>query len=200
MTATSGANVDDETTKTKTETHTIPGGMVTLSPDQGPPGTTVTVTGDGFQAYSAVVDMTVGGLSVLTTGINTDADGDFTATVILPALPAGTHSFFVGVGGTKAQPSNSESLVFTVGEVVAPSTRPSEDVFEPLVTAGVLTVVWHFDNDTKAWSFYDPRPEVAAAVDLTMVSTGDNVWIQVTADMEFQGEPLTTGWNLHTLQ
>ena len=68
------------------------------------------------------------------------------------------------------------------------TTKSAADVFEPLATAGILTVVWHFDNDTKAWSFYDPRPEVAAAVDLTMVSSGDNVWIQVTADMDFQGE------------
>ena len=79
------------------------------------------------------------------------------------------------------------------------TTKAAADVFEPLATAGVLTVVWHFDNDTKAWSFYDPRPEVAAAVDLTMVSSGDNVWIQVTADMDFQGESLTTGWNNITL-
>ena len=62
-------------------------------------------------------------------------------------------------------------------------------------------MVWYFDNDTKGWSFYDPRPEVAAAVDLNMVSSGDNVWIQITADQMFQGEmPLTAGWNLHTLQ
>ena len=48
-------------------------------------------------------------------------------------------------------------------------------------------MVWHFDNTTKAWSFYDPRPAVAAAVDLNEVTSGDNVWIQVTADHGLPG-------------
>ena len=72
----------------------------------------------------------------------------------------------ITVGGNKA------TLLYTVGSETMITTRPSAEVFEPLATAGVLTVVWHFDNDTKAWSFYDPRPEVAAAVDLTEVTSG----------------------------
>ena len=185
--------------KSATAEHTVPGGVLSVSPTEGPPGTQVTVTGDGFKAYSSVVEMTIGTLSVLTTAINTDENGDFMATLLLPTLPAGTHSLYVAVGGTKDVPSNTESLAYTVTSGVA-AARASEDAFADLITAGVLTVVWHFDNDTKAWSFYDPRPEVAAAVDLTEVSSGDNVWIQVTADVDFQDEMLTTGWNLHTLK
>ena len=72
-------------------------------------------------------------------------------------------------------------------------------MFADLVASNNLTVVWHFDNGTKAWSFYDPRPAVAAAVDLNEVTSGDNVWIQVVANQMFQGEMLTAGWNLVTL-
>ena len=79
------------------------------------------------------------------------------------------------------------------------TSMASADAFANLITAGNLTVVWHFDNATKAWSFYDPRPAVAGAVDLNEVSSGNNVWIRVTADQMFQGDMLTAGWNLVTL-
>ena len=173
--------------------HTVPGEEMTLTPETARGGDTVTITGTGFPAYRPVT-VQVGILAEIGTGANTDGNGDFSTSILLPALNVGTHLVQVRAG------ENSATKVLTVPDREAmPVTRPSADVFEPLTTAGVLTVVWHFDNDTKAWSFYDPRPEVAAAVDLTMVSSGDNVWIQVTANMDFQGEMLTAGWNLVTL-
>ena len=184
--------IDDETYSAKVK-HTVPGEEMTLSPETARGGDTVTISGTGFPAYRPIT-VQVGILAEIGTGANTDGNGDFSTSILLPALNVGTHLVQVRAG------ENTATKVLTVPDREAmPVTRPSADVFEPLTTAGVLTVVWHFDNDTKAWSFYDPRPEVAAAVDLTMVSSGDNVWIQVTADMEFQGEPLTTGWNLVTL-
>ena len=135
----------------------------------------------------------IGDSDVTPAAATTNGVGSFTAEVLVPGLALGNKNLKVTVKGVP---------VVEFLEVVATpvsTTMYATDVFEPLATAGVLTVVWHFDNDTKAWSFYDPRPEVAAAVDLTMVSSGDNVWIQVTADMEFQGETLTTGWNNITL-
>ena len=184
--------VDDETYSAKVK-HTVPGEEMTLSPEMARGGDTVTITGTGFPAYRPVT-VRVGILAEISTGANTDGNGDFSTSILLPALNVGTHLVQVRAG------ENSATKVLTVPDREAmPVTRPSADVFEPLVTAGVLTVVWYFDNDTKAWSFYDPRPEVAAAVDLTMVSSGDNVWIQVMANMDFQGEMLTAGWNLVTL-
>ena len=188
----------DQTGKSATAEHIVPGGVLSVSPTEGPPGTQVTVTADGFKAYSSVVEMTIGTLSVLTTAINTDDNGDFTATLLLPTLPAGTHSLYVAVGGTKDAPANTESLAYTVTSGAA-AARASEDAFADLIAADNLIVVWYFDNDTKGWSFYDPRPAVAAAVDLNEVSSGDIVWIQITADQEFQGEMLKAGWNQITL-
>ena len=173
--------------------HTVPGEEMTLNPETARGGDTVTITGTGFPAYRPIT-VQVGILAEIGTGANTDGNGDFSTSILLPALNVGTHLVQVRAG------ENTATKVLTVPDREAmPVTRPSADVFEPLTTAGVLTVVWHFDNDTKAWSFYDPRPEVAAAVDLTMVSSGDNVWIQVMANMDFQGEMLTAGWNLVTL-
>ena len=196
--AESGVNSTTEAHKTANATHEVPGGTLSVSPSSGLPGDSITITADGFQAYSPVVKITIGNLAIPHGGVNTDADGDFQLTVTLPALPEGTHSLFVGVGGTAANPANSDILVFTIASS-GPATLPSADAFADLIAAGNLVVVWHFDNDTKGWSFYDPRPEVAAAVDLNEVTSGDNVWIQITTDQEFQGEMLTAGWNLVTL-
>ena len=96
--------------------------------------------------------------------------------VIVPGIDSGTHVLQVDAGGSIA------TWVMTVPDAAVITTRPSGDVFADLIASNNLTVVWHFDNDTKAWSFYDPRPEVAAAVDLTEVTSGDNVWIQVVAN------------------
>ena len=193
MVTAKGSSAADKSVSTE---HMTPGASIEVSPESGRPGITVTITGIDFQAYSSVTSVTIGGLTIPSSGVNTDEDGNFTMTGLLPGLAVGTHSLVVEVGsGTSV---NRDSVVFTVTEA-GPATLPSADVFEPLATAGVLTVVWYFDNDTKGWSFYDPRPEVAAAVDLTEVTSGDNVWIQVTADVDFQGEMLTTGWNNITL-
>jgi hypothetical protein len=173
-------------------THAVPDKAITVTPEVARSGDTVMIVGTGFPRYSDV-RVKIGDGEFRATNSRTDGVGDFTVSVIIPGIDSGTHVIQVDAGGQIA------TWVITVPDAAVITTRPSGDVFEPLMTAGVLTVVWHFDNDTKAWSFYDPRPEVAAAVDLTMVSSGDNVWIQVTANMDFQGEMLTAGWNLVTL-
>ena len=173
-------------------THAVPDKAITVTPEVARSGDTVMIVGTGFPRYSDV-RVKIGDGEFRATNSRTDGVGDFTVSVIIPGIDSGTHVLQVDAGGAIA------TWVMTVPDAAVITTRPSGDVFEPLATAGVLTVVWHFDNDTKAWSFYDPRPEVAAAVDLTEVTSGDNVWIQVTADMDFQGETLTTGWNNITL-
>ncbi len=173
-------------------THAVPDKEITVTPEVARSGDTVVIVGTGFPRYSDV-RVKIGDGEFRATTSRTDGVGDFIVSIIIPGIDSGTHVLQVDAGGAIA------TWVMTVPDAAVITTRPSADVFEPLVTAGVLTVVWHFDNATKAWSFYDPRPEVAAAVDLTEVTSGDNVWIQVTANMDFQGEMLTAGWNLVTL-
>ena len=191
------ATVGDGSTAnvTKEVDHKTPDPVVTLSSGQAQRGTAITVSGENFNIFEAV-KIEIGDSDVTPSGTTTDGNGSFTAEVLVPGQALGNKNLKVTV---KTVP------VVEFLEIVATpvsTTKSAADVFEPLATAGVLTVVWHFDNTTKAWSFYDPRPSVAAAVDLTEVSTGDNVWIQVTADIEFQGETLTAlmgGWNNITL-
>ena len=63
-------------------------------------------------------------------------------------------------------------------------TRPTNVVFADLIAANQLVVVWHYDNATGTWSAYDPK--VPAHInDLTLVSTGDIVWVEVTEVVQF---------------
>ena len=45
-------------------THLVTEATVTVSPDRGPPGTTVTVTGGGFRAFTSVAMVIMGGVNV----------------------------------------------------------------------------------------------------------------------------------------
>jgi hypothetical protein len=183
--------------KTATVLHSVPAGTLAVSPEGGPPGASITVSGEGFKAFTPF-SVSIGGREVLSEASeNTDDMGNFSRTVVVPPLREGIHSITVSQQG-RGQSRNTDTIPFTVGDI-GPATRDSEVAFADLIAADNLIVVWYFDNDTKGWSFYDPRPEVAAAVDLTMVNSGDIVWIQVTADQDFQGEMLKAGWNQITL-
>jgi hypothetical protein len=183
--------------KTATVLHAVPPGVLSVSPEGGPPGASITVSGEGFKAFTPF-SVSIGGREVLSEASeNTDDMGNFSRTVVVPPLREGIHSITVSQQG-RGQSRNTDTIPFTVGDI-GPATRDSEVAFADLIAADNLIVVWYFDNDTKGWSFYDPRPEVAAAVDLTMVTSGDIVWIQITADQDFQGEMLKAGWNQITL-
>ena len=172
--------------------HAVPDKAITVTPEVARSGDTIMIVGTGFPRY-ADVQVKIGDGVFRATNSRTDGIGDFTVSVIVPGIDSGTHVLQVDAGGSIA------TWVMTVPDAAVIITRPSGDVFADLIASNNLTVVWYFDNATKAWSFYDPRPEVAAAVDLTEVTSGDNVWIQVVADQMFQGEMLTGGWNLVTL-
>ena len=187
--------------KTATALHEVPPGTLSVSPEGGAPGTSIIVTGEAFKAYTPLLSLTIGGLNVLSeASVNTDVNGDFSRTVVVPPLREGIHSIVVeqqGRGGT----TNRDTIAFTVGDI-GPITRPSAEAFADLIAVDNLIVVWYFDNATKAWSFYDPRPEVAPAVDLNEVTSGDIVWIQVETNQDFPGATpsnLTAGWNQVTI-
>ena len=179
--------------------HMVPESELTLSTAAAPSGEMITITGTGFPPYSGItVEFGSNGASPV--GVNTDENGDFTAQVQVPLLNPGTsHLVKVVVGGPTGK---TVTELFTIASTPVVTVQSSADAFADLIAADNLIVVWYFDNDTKAWSFYDPRPEVAAAVDLTEVDSGDIVWIQVGMNQEFPGvtpSSLTAGWNQVTI-
>ena len=189
------------TTPYEAETeHSVPGADMTLSTDTARGGEIITITGEAFPAFQSVV-VQVGSLSDIQTGANTDGNGDFSTSVLLPALEIGTHLVEVKVGsGTNL---TTATKVLTVPEeAMTPevTTNNTEDVFADEIAADNLVRVWMFSNEMQEWSFFDPRPAFAAANTYSTASTGDIIGIIVAAGTTFQGESLYIGWNNHSLK
>ena len=174
--------------------HSTPGSAITL-PEEAQVGSLMTVSGTNFAVFSTL-SVRLGTHTVTPTPVpETDKNGAFTVQVRVPRIAAGSHTVTVTDGSTDA---NSATETFNVTTTAVVSTP--EEVFG--VLGDKLTVVWRYDNATATWSSYSPgAPDELN--DLTGVSRGDIVWIQVTEDVEFQGQTLylgTTGWNLITLE
>jgi hypothetical protein len=176
--------------------HSVPGSEITLSTDTARGGDTIIITGEAFPAYQPVV-VQVAGLAKINTGANTNGNGDFSVSILLPALDTGTHLLEVTVDTGSA----TKVLTVPAAAVEEPiaATNDTADVFAAEIAAGNLARVWMFSNEMQAWSFFDPRPAFAAANTYTQASTGDIVWVSVTAQTTFQGQTLFLGWNLISL-
>ena len=182
----------------KTE-HSVPGADITLSTDTAQGGNTITITGEAFPAFQPVV-VQVGGLSDIITGANTDGDGNFSTSVLLPALGIGTHLVEVRVG-SGTDPTTA-TKVLTVPEVALEpevTTNSTADVFATEIASDNLVRVWMFSNEMQAWSFFDPRPAFAAANTYSQASSGEIVWVNLNEGTTFQGRTLFLGWNLISL-
>ena len=158
-------------------THDVPGPVVRLSAAAGPPGTEITLTGTGFRPFTKVNSATIGTIEVTPGGsIITDAQGDFTFDFLVPGIGVGRHVVQVAVAGLTA------SSPFDIAPSgVAPGTpTPATEALENLGDS--LVVSFHFDNDAKSWSFYDP--ELADYSDLEQVIAGETYLIQVRETVE----------------
>ena len=112
--------------------------------------------------------------------------------------PAGTTVTITGTGFKRYSPV-SEVLAGTTD--VTPSPKPSTDangaatfdITIPGLDVGAQTIkveplgdslvrVFNFNNVTKTWSFYDPRPEFADANTISELTDGDIYWINVSAE------------------
>jgi hypothetical protein len=84
--------VKDASGNTATTSITV-SALLLLSPDNGPAGTTITVTGSGFQA-NGTISISYNGVVVTTSPspLIANSSGSFTATFTASALPAGVYS------------------------------------------------------------------------------------------------------------
>ena len=169
--------------------HKTPGSAI-MVPETAQVGTLITLSGTNFEPFSNL-DVRIGGRDATPSpGPETDKNGAFEFEARVPRLAAGSHTVTI-----MDAEDNSVSETFSV--VTSPVVSTPEEVFG--VLGDKLVSVWGLDNATKAWSAYFPgAPEGVS--DLTGVSRGDIVWINVNADVAFQGSMLTTGWNLISLE
>lgn len=178
--------------------HSVPEPSISISPSSGLPNTRATVTGSNFRAFAPVGNLTVGSLgSSDFIDLYTDANGGFSTTFTLPLMDPGAHPVSVKVGGS------SYIITFTMTHTSAPRPvpPPAFDLAPTLKPIeGDLIRVFHFDNLTKGWSFYDPRPAFAQANTLNLLIDGEAYWIEVRGDYEgllgATRRVLTKGWNL----
>ena len=180
-------------------THRIDAAQVALSPDRGPPGTAVTVTGSGFRPFTSVTRAIFGSLDLTPAPApHTDRNGSVQFEVLIPQSPPGAETLIVLAGGIYVQaPFQVRDPLTEPG----PGT-PVAQLEERL--GGALETVFHFNNEDKVWQFYEPGfPEDSTLQGL--VST-EVYWIKVTSTTQaiFNGRTRTltcteeSCWNLIT--
>ena len=168
--------------------HKTPGSMIQV-PESAQVGVLAAISGSNFEPFRSLT-VTIGGNDVTPTNAETDKNGGFELEARVPRLSAGSHTITV-----KDSAENSVTETFRV--VLTPVVSTPQEVFGDLGDA--LIVVWRYDNASATWASYSPDAP-AELNDLTGVSRGNIVWIQVSARVEFQGGDLFTGWNLIALE
>jgi hypothetical protein len=163
-------------------TFIVPGAAITVTPAEGAAGTSVTVAGTGFAAYTAMT-IKIGTYTYMQQPLS-DALGAFSGTITVPGLAPGTQSISAYDG------VNTISAFFTIK--TAPPTAAS-------ALAGIstnLVRVWGYSGGT--WSMYDPAD--AAGSNLASLTSGSGYWINVNAACTLiyggYSYALSTGWNL----
>ena len=170
--------VDDDGVKVVTPaTHHVPGAAIVLSRTAGPPGTPVTLAGQGFRQYVPVTSVMVGVIEVTPSPRPyTDQDGDVTLEVIIPGVDTGVQTVTLMAGGVTA----SAGFTITRSGVAEGESIPTADGVANLGDRFVRS--FHFDNDTKTWEFYDPVAGDANTQD-SLIS-GESYWLLVTETTE----------------
>jgi hypothetical protein len=95
---------------------------ITISPQNGPSGTTITITGSGFEVNTAIT-IAYSGSTVNTSpsAITSDGRGNFTAAIVAPKIPSGTYvitaSDSTNTAAANFISSSTVSATVTRGEV-----------------------------------------------------------------------------------
>jgi hypothetical protein len=171
----------------KTLTLKSPG--LTLNPTSGLPGTTVKVSGVGFQPYSSVDELKFGKVNILSAGLITDQVGTWTATFIVPGLPPGGYTVIARVGGLTL----SECYMLNESDIIPSPVDPIFPIGQSLASINdKLIIVWGYYGGE--WKMYDPNDALGST--LTGFISGRGYWIKVSEDCALFSRQLTKGWNL----
>ena len=167
---------DDGVTVQTVINHDVPSPTLTLVPQSGPPGTPVTLTGEGFRQFTPVQSMIMGGMSVTPNeSVTTDRHGKFSLEFQVPGAGLGRQNIQTTVGGLHA----TGHFEVSASGVVAGHPEPVSSAMEAL--ENTLLSVFHFNNDTKRWTFYDP--EIKENSNLMYMVAGETYLIQVRSSV-----------------
>ena len=187
-----GNPVGEPTLKAKM-LHRVPDEVLDVTPETAAPGTRITVSASNLPLYTPV-NVYIGGVGVAGSSVGelaeSDGNGEWEGTPLVPQLTPGTHTVEMRVG--RGATGITVSTFLEIADII---TRASEEAFADLIDNGTLSRVWYLERSTQEWFFYDPAPEFAPFNTLNEVSTGQIVDIIMTAQDEFQGATLYVGSN-----
>ncbi len=163
---------------------------IALSPQSGKSGTTATLSGIGFQAYSGLEELKIGTTNLPVNGVLTDSSGAFSTSFTVPGFILGGYIVSVRIA------SVSLNTWFTVTQPDTAASSQLEPTFplkQSLTSiADKLIIVWEYYNGE--WKMYDPSDELGSTLDV--FTRGRGYWIKVTDDCSLYTRNLTEGWNL----
>jgi hypothetical protein len=166
-------------------TFTVPGAAITITPTEGGPGESVTISGTGLPGYTAI-QVTFGGFPIPTM-VLTSPLGTFSLATTVPGVAPGAQVVAAVIPGTPAQ---TMAVTYYVVKAAA------ETVESALAgIADVLEIVWDYAGGD--WLFYDPADVEGS--DLDALTAGTGYWIKVSADADLvyggHSYSLVLGWN-----
>lgn len=172
---------DNDIPVTTTVTHQVPEGELSLSQSSGPPGTMVTVRGQGFRSSTPVTGVEIGDIEIpLAPAPYTTRTGGLDFEIRIPDLDTGVQTIEVSIsGGTTA----SIGFTVTAGDAVGAETPAAAAVAS---MGDNFLRAFYFNNTTKSWSFYDPEVEQDADAPSALVNfiAGASYWVLIDADQE----------------
>ena len=184
-------------------THALPGPGIIVSPNSGMSGSVVTINGADFPTSATISSIRVGNKKVSGSQTqSTDRNGEFVLSFVMPLLSPGVHTITASADGISAV------IAFTVTEGTVldqplpapqPSSAPTQ-ALETLPENDNLIRIWTFDNASKSWTFFDPRPAFSWANTITTMEPGRVYWLKLnrvqTAPLNGKSRVLFSGWNL----
>ena len=170
--------LDDDGIRVVTLTsHDVPGAAIVLSPTGGPPGTTVTLSGNGFKRFVPITSVMVGDIEVTPSPLpKTNEEGRVELKFLIPGSGTGLQTVEVRAGGITA----TAGLTITPSGVAAGNAVAAADAVRNLGSNFVRS--FSFNNDTKTWTFFAPAAG-DASTQKTFI-TGEPYWILVREGAE----------------
>jgi hypothetical protein len=144
----------------------------------GSPGSRVTITGSGFPPFTPVKSIQIDGIEVLAHSVTTDGSGSFEATdFLVPGLDPGIYTLVIRVGSRSGETASASTFEVTPAAEATEAGAAPAQALGPL--GSHLERAFHFNNVTKVWTFYDPRPQFISANTIRELTEGQVYWIKV---------------------
>lgn len=153
--------------------HDVPGAALTLSPAAGPPGTMITASAQGFRGFMPVQSVTVGNIEVTPAPRPaTDAAGRVNLQILIPGLGLGQQNVELQINDITVSRNFTVTAAGVTGGAVTPADAALINLGNRFLRA------FHFNNDTKTWTFYDPA--AGDANTLENFIAGESYWLLVS--------------------